>query len=255
MAWGPPDFVGIGAQKAGTSWWYDLVCSHPAVYCHPAFHKERHYLSALGAGYDLGVDRLAGYRAWFPRPPGTITGEWTPDYLYFHWVPELLARVAPSAKLIVLLRDPIQRFCSGLAHQAANGSAGSAAGAEEAFGRGLYAAQLARWSCYFPPEQFLVLQYERCRRDPAAQLAATYAFLGVDVGFVPSRLADAPPPAAGGRPVLSEERRSLLARLYEPDVTALARRFPEIDLGLWPDFDGGTVAAAPHQRGREAAKA
>jgi hypothetical protein len=253
MSGGPPDFVGIGAQKAGTSWWYDLVCSHPGVYCHPDFHKERHFLSALGAGYDLGIDRLADYEGWFPRPPGTVTGEWTPDYLYFHWVPELLSRVAPSAKLLVLLRDPIERFRSGLTHQSVNGSGGSAAGAEEAFARGLYASQLARWAGYFPREQFLVLQYERCRQDPAGQLAATYAFLGLDDGFVPPGADEPPPPPVVQRPVLSEERRALLVGLYQDDVIALVRSYPEVDLGLWPDFAGHAPAASEGGHRRERA--
>jgi hypothetical protein len=40
---GPPDFVGIGTQKAGTTWWYDIICAHPDVYSRRDIHKERHF--------------------------------------------------------------------------------------------------------------------------------------------------------------------------------------------------------------------
>lgn len=233
LVWGPPDFVGIGAQRAGTTWWYDLICAHPGVYHHRPFHKERHFLSALG-GAGTRDDRLADYAGWFPRPAGRLTGEWTPDYLFYHWVPPLLAQAAPSAKLLVLLRDPVERFRSGLAHQAANGSAHSAPGAQEAFARGLYAAQLARWESCFPSTQLLVLLYEQCRADPVTNLASTYRFLGLPDDFVPAQI-DAPHPT-GTTPVLRSERVALLRRLYEPDLAALAGRYPQLDLSAWPSL-------------------
>ncbi|HEX7442670.1 MAG TPA: hypothetical protein VF320_02220, partial [Acidimicrobiales bacterium] len=45
---GAPDFVGIGAQKAGTSWWYELIVDHPQVFARPDIHKERHFFSHFG---------------------------------------------------------------------------------------------------------------------------------------------------------------------------------------------------------------
>ena len=45
---GPPGFVGIGVQKAGTSWWYRLVVDHPQVSHRPSIHKERHFFARFG---------------------------------------------------------------------------------------------------------------------------------------------------------------------------------------------------------------
>src|SRR5262249_46493046 len=118
---GPPDFVGIGTQRAGTSWWHRLVLAHPGVYRRPDARKELHFFQ-LGAATN-GIESPAAYHASFPRPPATITGEWTPRYIYDPWTPRLLRAVAPDAKLLVLLRDPVARFVSGIHHELRVGAA------------------------------------------------------------------------------------------------------------------------------------
>ena len=71
----PPDFIGVGAQKCGTSWWYSLVAEHPMVHDPAGFNKEARFFCQPGP-FDL-----AAYHALFARPSGRIAGEWTPDYL------------------------------------------------------------------------------------------------------------------------------------------------------------------------------
>src|SRR6266516_2935809 len=102
---GPPSFVGVGVQKAGTTWWFSLIERHPGVYAHPGFHKERHFFSQFWAR-DFSDADVAEYHRWFPRPPGMLTGEWTPDYASAHWVAPMLHAAAPEAKLLLMLRDP-----------------------------------------------------------------------------------------------------------------------------------------------------
>ena len=113
---GPPDFVGIGAQKAGTTWWFDAICAHPDVYSRGEIHKERHFFGRY-AVRPFGPADTSLYHDWFPRPSDKLTGEWTPDYMHWPWVPPLLAEAAPRTRLLALLRDPIERFRSGLDHQ------------------------------------------------------------------------------------------------------------------------------------------
>jgi hypothetical protein len=93
---GPPDFVGIGTQKAGTTWWYSLIASHPGVTSRADIHKERHFLSRFGSEAFSEAD-VDAYHCWFPRHAGEITGEWTPDYLSCPWVAPLLYRAARRA--------------------------------------------------------------------------------------------------------------------------------------------------------------
>jgi hypothetical protein len=230
---GPPDFVGIGVQKAGTSWWYELIADHPGVSARADLHKERQYLSHM-ADRPFGPAEAATYAAWFPRRAGTITGEWTPDYLSFAWVPPLLQAAAPAAKLLVLLRDPVERFRSGLSYRMAQGAEPTGATVADAVRQGFYARWLRRFLDYFPTEQLLVLQYEACAADPRSQLAATYRFLGLG-DHVPADLYR-PVNPSGDKVALDPEARRRLIDLYEPDVEALTRLVPTLDRSRWPNF-------------------
>lgn len=230
---GPPDFVGIGAQKAGTTWWFDAICAHPNVFSRADIHKERHFFGRY-AVRPFGPADCSQYHDWFPRPHDSMTGEWTPDYIHCPWVPALLARAAPRARLLVLLRDPVERFRSGLAHQRRDRGRLTVETYRDAVARGLYHDELRQWATYFPAEQILVLQYEQCMADPAGQLARTYRFLGLEP-FVHEGIKTRVNVTADTLD-LEEDVRRRLVELYESDVRALSKSFPELDLRLWPNF-------------------
>ena len=236
---GPPDFVGIGVQKAGTTWWYDAVCAHPDVFSRADIHKERHFFGRY-ATRPFGPQECSLYHEWFPRPSGRLTGEWTPDYIHLQWVPALLARAAPRTRLLVLLRDPVDRFRSGLAHRRRDRGRLTVEAWQEGIERGFYDQALQRWFAYFPREQILVLQYEHCVADPTGQLARTYRFLGLEP-FVPAALGDRVNATRRTLDVLDDDVRGRLIELYTSDVRALATHFPEVDLGAWPNFSGLTA--------------
>ncbi len=240
---GPPDFVGIGVQKAGTTWWFRLLVAHPEVYHRPELHKERHYFARF-ATEPFGPEDIGRYAAWFPRTAGTITGEWTPDYLYQAWVPPLLATAAPRARLLLLVRDPVERFASGLAHDRAAPASHAGSLAAEAVDRGFYAAALRRWSARFDAARMLVLQYERCVADPEGELERTYRFLGIDPAFRPSSLRRPESPTKGTKPGLDHDTRRRLVELYADDVAELATLVPALDLSLWENF-GASARAHP----------
>ncbi len=230
---GPPDFIGIGVQRAGTSRWYGLIGQHPEVSVRSDIHKERHYFTQFGTR-TFGSQEATDYCGWFPRRPGTITGEWTPAYFNCPWAPELASRVAPDAKILLLLRDPIERFQSGVARLRYRGTP---RGDEVyAFYRSFYAAALVQWHAYFAPDQILVLQYEACAADPAAQLDRTYAFLGIDPAFRPGNLHSSINATTATKPVISEEARDRLAREVRSDIEALAKMVPTLDVSLWPSY-------------------
>jgi hypothetical protein len=232
---GPPDFVGIGVQKAGTTWWYELLMAHPDVSGRPEIHKERHFLSRFGTAA-FGPQDISTYHGWFPRRPGTLTGEWTPDYVYYPWVAPLLAQAAPDARLLLMLRDPVERFESGLAHQLRHGAQPTGATVAEAVTRGFYDVALERWCRLFDPARVLILQYERCVADPSGELARSYRFLGLDDGFRPPELLRPVSATTEGRVHLDAEARRRLVDTYAPDVQALTTRLPELDISLWPNF-------------------
>jgi hypothetical protein len=235
MTIGSPDFVGVGVPKAGTSWWFSLILAHPDV--HGPVEKELLYFNRVfferyrQQGCTDGD--LQAYHDWFPRPTGAITGEWTPSYLFSYQLPPLLRRAAPNGKVLVLLRDPVERYLSDISRRMPRRRLRNVR--YRGFARGFYAAELAPWEQEFGPSEMLVLQYEACALRPGEQLAATYRFLGIDDSFCPAGLQVAVNRTPVKRTVDAGFER-LLVELYEPDVVALAARFPQIDLRLWPNF-------------------
>ena len=237
----PPDFVGIGAQKAGTSWWSALIGEHPDVHRANGQPKELHFFDEHWERPFTEADGER-YARYFPRPPGGSSGEWTPGYMIDFWTPELLRRAAPKARILILLRDPLERFRSGMAHT--DDMDRRSLGRQDAggaFGRGLYAQQMRRVFAAFPREQVLILQYERCRMDPEGELARTFRFLGLrEVSLDPSRFQRPVNPTTARKVELRPELRAALTAAYAPDLAQLIALVPELDLDLWPTARAGT---------------
>jgi hypothetical protein len=233
---GPPDFVGVGVQKAGTSWWFSLLIAHPDVHYDAALPKELRFFDRFWREPFTPADAVA-YARFFPRPPGGVAGEWTPRYLSDYWAPPLLAEAAPDAKILVLVRDPVERYRSGVTHDLQLGAAPHPSTAQHAFERGFYAAQLTRLFTHFPRERVLVLQYERCLADPWPELERTYRFVGVaDATWRPGDVDRRVNETKVAKVPLDERlRRELVAR-YADDVAHLFTLCPELDAALWPNF-------------------
>jgi hypothetical protein len=154
------------------------------------------------------------------------------------WTPRLLARAAPDAKLLVLFRDPIERFRSGLPHRMGRTPDNRMEViVADALERGRYASQLRRLRTSHPGASILILQYEKCVADPAGQYERTLRFLGADPGFTAPSF-DAPrgtSQAAKKQPLPDHLMEGLVATL-EPEVALLAATCPEIDVSLWRNF-------------------
>ena len=232
---GPPHYVGLGAQKAGTSWWDALIGRHPSVVRAAGLPKELHYFDQA---WEVPFSRAdaARYAEYFPRPDGAITGEWTPGYLIDFWTPDLLAAAAPEARVLILLRDPLERFRSSLSHQMATSRQPLIdRDIQGAFQRGVYAPQLRRVLDAFPADRVFIGQYEACRADPARELARTFAFLGLDP-FEPDQATyrGEVNPTTGPRFEPSASLREALVEGYAPDLEQLPSLVPGLDLSLWP---------------------
>ena len=246
MITGPPDFVGLGAQRCGTSTWFRLLSQHPQIFVPTDFAgqlgrergqgiKERHFFERF-VQHDWIPEYTDAYHDIFPRLPGTITGEWTACLMHSWWMLPLLQKAAPDAKILVSLRDPVERYISGLAY-IKNRIMNMSMVGSDAFARGLYATQMENVLKYFPRRQVLVLQFERNIQDPGGQLNKTHRHLGVRE-ILPQKLDVIINKARGTKRDLKELRRILVDR-YAPEVARLKELFPdEIDLSLWPNFQG-----------------
>lgn len=232
---GPPDYVGVGTARSGTSWWDGLINMHPGVVRVPDTPKEVHFFDDLWER-GLRAGDIERYHACFARPEGAFSGEWTPGYMLDAWTPALLREAAPDARLLVLLRDPVERFRSGrtLAENRFTVGSTARAAANAAFNRGLYANQLKRLWQAFPRDQVLVLQYEQCVADPQTQLERTYTFIGlqpdIPAGVDLSRRINA---SRGPKITLSRWQTDQLVRHYAPENERLAALLPDLDLALW----------------------
>lgn len=226
---GPPDFVGIGAQRCGTSWWHSLIEQHPKVDGLGLGAKELHFFDEGWRGVEPTL--AADYARHFRRRPGQVIGEWTPRYMLDPWVTSQLALAAPDVKLLVLLRDPESRFVSGMNHALKSHPRLTADLVTAAFTRGLYADQLTRVLDVVPRERLLVLQLEQCLARTQHHLDRTFSFLGLESIPVPSR--GSRNTAVGSTtvdPTLVESVR----HGYRTDAVRLAKLFPDdIDLDLW----------------------
>jgi hypothetical protein len=236
---GPLDFVGVGVQKAGTTWWHSLLTAQPQV--HASVRKELHLFQHGWYRAQTKAD-VEQYHRYFPKPATGCTGEWTPRYMLDPWTPVRLRTAAPVAKLLVLLRGPIEPFRSHVTHAAARHGNLHLRLLVEAAERGRYGNQRARLERHLPRNQLLVLQLERCAEDVTTHLAATYRFLELDDAFVPPHAAEPVYTSRGPKVELAPELVDELRALYRPELVALAARYQEIDVDTW-QLSSGALAA------------
>lgn len=179
-----PDFVVIGAPKCGTTFLYHLLTKHPHV--EPSAFKELHFFDLL---FEEGTE---WYRQCFLPPKlkdgrETITGDGTPSYLFHPHAAERMAGVIPEAKLIALLRNPVDRTYSAYHHRARNRDQirtfeetveTSLDGPNQGFlSQSIYVDHLLRWSRFFSREQMLVLKSEDFFEHPRETMKFVLDFL------------------------------------------------------------------------------
>jgi hypothetical protein len=174
-----PDFLVIGAKKAGSTWLDHLLRSHPGVFL-PTERKEVAY-------FDLFHDRgPAWYERFFKNAPeGALVGESTPEYLHHSDAPSRIERELPNARLLAIVRNPIFRAHSEWAHLvgkfAERRTFPEMLRADSSLLRkGCYAEQLRRFPRALSEGRLKVLVFEECVGNPAKAAAEIAGFLGVD---------------------------------------------------------------------------
>jgi hypothetical protein len=181
-----PTFVGIGAQRAGTTWLHHCLAEHPQV-CTPHVRKEVHFFNS---NFERGP---AWYEAQFRvTPVHKAVGEISPNYLNSEVAMTRMAATVPQARLLVIFRNPVDRAFSAyqLYHERYKGvsfrEACTTAGNIVKFS--LYADSLARVSALFPKEQIGIYLYDDLARTPKKFVQSVFRFIGVDDAFVPPSL-------------------------------------------------------------------
>jgi hypothetical protein len=231
-----PDFIIIGSQKGGTSSLYHHLTRHPHI--RPAARKEVHFFDE---NYSKG---LAWYRSHFPPVKlfnNLISGEASPYYLFHPLAPQRVFDTFPDIKLIVMLRNPVNRAYSHYQHnlrrkrvrftfeEAIAMEPGLLEGETDNFlhlpgyksfnhrhfsylTRGIYIDQLERWTAFFSLERFMILKSEDFFSSPDKILMEVFAFLGV--GNSPVKVLNKLSLAA--YPRMQPETREKLVNYFKP---------------------------------------
>ena len=182
------DFVGIGAQKAGTSWVYACLYEHPDI-CAPI--KEIHFFSR--PRYTEGT---AWYDAQFQEcKTGQMRGEFSTSYAYSSVAAERIKVYNPAIKIIFIVRNPFDRAYSQYRNAIKGGEIAETVSFNEyqtsdpsCLAQGLYWQQLERYRQHFSDEQIKVLVYDDSLKDPQAFMTEIYQHIGVEPAFVPPSL-------------------------------------------------------------------
>jgi hypothetical protein len=196
-----PNFIVIGAARAGTTSLFQYLRSHPDVYMAPA--KE---LIFFWERWHLGID---WYESQFAGAHGEkAIGEASPGYTIYparRGVAERIAKTLPDAKLIYLMRDPVARIYSNYKFRYALGTENRPIG--EALTKdptyvwmSSYALQIHEYLRYFDRSQIQLLLNEDLRDDRERTLRETFSFLGVDASWTPPNIAEEYNPPRPMRP-------------------------------------------------------
>jgi Sulfotransferase domain len=252
-----PDFLVIGAPKAGTTALHAALAQHPGLYMSPI--KEPKFFLTDGPPPTKGgpgdaltyrehVWRRADYEALFdPAPQGTLRGESTPLYLHDRAAMRRIRTAIPAARLIVIVRDPVERAHSNWTHLWSAGlePVGDfvrACGEEQRriaagwasfwhyTGLGRYGEQLEYLFTLFPREQVLVLRYRLLVDEPAQTLDRICTFLGVEPGLLTEiprqNVTSHPESTASHRAVSVAQRAASALGSWIPGLTAATLTAP-----------------------------
>jgi hypothetical protein len=181
------NFIGLGAQKCASTWVYQVLAEHPQSAL--STPKELDYFSYFwGRGHDWYE------RHFSPGPQARVVGDNSPSYFFHPLAPARAARYNPELRIVLALRDPVERAFSNHLHMVREGFL---QGPDLSFEYGLsrnetyleqsrYATHLRRWLERFPRERIHVLLREEVALAGAEAAGRLYRFLGLDEDFLPS---------------------------------------------------------------------
>jgi len=179
-----PSFLGIGPYKTATTWMHTYLEKHPDILL--PVKKEINYFSF---NYDNGWD---WYLSHYHNQPQDIkcVGDISPSYFSHDQAPQRIAKMLPGAKLIIILRNPVDRAYSHYCMDLRLGKASDDIESEifQFIEDGLYFKHISRYLSFIPRSRLCVVLFDDLKKNPATFLKNLYESLGVDSGFHPPSL-------------------------------------------------------------------
>ncbi|MEO7060125.1 MAG: sulfotransferase [Lapillicoccus sp.] len=231
-----PNFLYIGPDKAGSSWLHEALIVHPEVYLSPA--KDLYYFDRY---YSRGHD---WYGAQFKDAGSrhTVVGEICQDYLASPEAATRIAETLPDVKLMVTVRDPVDRAFSSWLYARRFGImstsfAESLRTVPELLDHSRYGEQLRRYRELFPAEQVHVAVFDDLGKDPQIFLDDVTAFLGISRMRLTDETAGVRLPASEARMVAvagAARRAANVIRVLDgANVVARVKRSPLVQRVLY----------------------
>lgn len=222
-----PNFLIIGAAKAGTTTLYEHFRAHPEVFM-PRLKEPRFFCYAgKGERIDYPIQTAEEYEALFAEAADKkARGEASVHYLPYPGVAERIRRMLPEARLIASLRDPVERAYSTFQMNQRNRNRNDDVSFIEALNQepGLqytYSEKLQRYFDLFPQEQIRIILLDDLEAQPRRVMRYLYEFVEVDPNFAPDVTQVANP---GGEPrnkalhrLLSDRRLIAFSRKLLPE--------------------------------------
>lgn len=173
-----PNFLVIGAPRCGTTWLHNILATHSDVFV-PPFRKELHFFDQ---NWNRGVE---WYESFFADAgSASAIGETTPSYLANRQAPERISVTLPGCRLLVVLRNPVDRAFSHYCHMLM--ATGARMSFEEALEEnpgilkiGEYSHYLDRYLSIFGKDRLKVLIFERATRDVKDTFESVGSFLDI----------------------------------------------------------------------------
>jgi hypothetical protein len=224
-----PDFLVIGAQKAGTSWLYKNLCCHPELYLPET--KELHYFDSFF------YRSLKSYSLNFESGGLNVKGEITPDYSAIHLKRiRFIRSTMPDLKIIFFMRNPVDRAWSQALMNIVRNPKRNIREVEDSeffahfkhdrsVMRGDYQTILDKWLSQFPPEQMHIGFFEDIVNSPKETLCEVFGYLGVSIdvdwdSFPYNKVVNANPKIP-----IPEKYKVFLQDMYRSDIVLLKERF------------------------------
>lgn len=172
------DFVCVGPQRTGTTWVYEMLRQHPDL-CLPKAVKETMYFDQH---YEQGLEWYSQY--FGHARPGQLHGEVAPTYFDAPKVPQRILDVSPDCRILITLRDPVERARSLFLHHLKKGRVSrnfwdAAERVPRIIEAGRYARYIPRWRSRFGSEQVTLLFLDDIKKKPKEVLRLIQATLGV----------------------------------------------------------------------------
>jgi hypothetical protein len=231
------DFLICGTQKGGTSALFNYLKEHPEICM--ADRKEVHFFDDESHFVNKNPDYSKYHLSFSPKHESQLVGEATPIYMYWHDAPRRIWEYNPNIKLIVLLRNPIERAYSHWNMERFRGADNlpfwdaiinekERCRAElplqhrvySYIDRGFYLEQLRRLWMYFPIHQVMALKHEHLQNQPSNALRQICEFLGVaPFQSVETKNVHSTPYIT----TITETEKAYLLREYEYEIQGIAR--------------------------------